>query len=247
MSSTRLPGKVLLEAVEKPLLIHMLDRISRCSVLDEVWVATSKEEDDNPIADIVDQAGYRVFRGSLNNVLSRFYDIGSQTKADIIVRLTGDCPLHDPKIIDRVIDFYLNHREKFDYVSNVLPPSFPDGLDTELFTFQLLADAYQNATSTFDLEHVVPYIRRTSKENGRRGNFTGPADFSHLRWTLDEPEDYQLIKEVFEDLYLTNHDFGWLDVLAWITQDPRRLTLNSKHERNVDTRDVDTSQTQKGI
>jgi len=247
MSSTRLPGKVLLEAAGQPLLIHMLERISRCPVLDEVWVATSKEEDDDPIAEAVAHSGYSVFRGSLNNVLSRFYDIGSQTKADVIVRLTGDCPLHDPKIIDRVIDFYLTHCEEFDYVSNVLPPSYPDGLDTEVFTFQLLADAYQNATSPFDLEHVVPYIRRISKENGRRGNFAGPANFSHLRWTLDEPEDYQLIKEVYEDLYRTNHEFGWLDVLAWITQDPRRLTLNSKHERNVDTRDIDTSQFQENI
>lgn len=232
MSSTRLPGKVLFEAAGKPLLLHMLDRVSRSRFIDEVWVATSVEKDDDPIAAIVEQAGHNIFRGNLDNVLSRFYHIADQVKADIIVRLTGDCPLHDPDIIDRIIDFYLAHQEKVDYVSNVLPPSYPDGLDTEVFTFQILADAYQNAASSFDLEHVVPYIRRTSKENDRIGNFLGPADFSHLRWTLDETEDYDLIRQVFEAQAKEGKDFGWLDVMAWMTRDPARFNINAKHKRN---------------
>ena len=114
-----------------------------------------------------------------------------------------------------------------------MPPTYPDGLDTEIFSFDALDDAFKNAKSTFDLEHVVPYIRRSAKAMNRIGNVFGPADFSHLRWTLDEPEDYEFIKKVYEDLFPINSDFGWLDVIAWLTNDPQRLKINSMHERNT--------------
>ena len=130
MSSTRLPGKVLLEAGGKPLIVHMLERVSRSRLLNQVWLATSEEKGDDLLAEVVGNLGYDVFRGSLDNVLSRFHHIGKQAKADVIVRLTGDCPLHDPGVIDSVVGLFLDRKDASDYVSNVLPPTFPDGLDT---------------------------------------------------------------------------------------------------------------------
>jgi len=233
MSSTRLPGKVMLKAVGKPLIINMLERVNRCNLLDSLWLATSDEESDNRLANTVEKRGFNVFRGSLNNVLSRFRHIGNLEKADVIVRLTGDCPLHDPSLIDRVIRHFLENRGGVDYVSNVLPPTYPDGLDTEVFSFSALDAAYQEAGSTFDLEHVTPYIRKNAIDEARESNFSGPADFSHLRWTLDEPEDYAFIKKVYEDLFPINSDFGWLDVIAWLTNNPERLQINSMHKRNT--------------
>ena len=232
-SSKRLPGKVLLEAVGKPLILLMLERVSRCTLLDEIWLATSEERDDDLLSTVVEKAGYKVFRGSLDNVLSRFWYIGKQQKADLIVRLTGDCPLHDPDVIDAVTNFFLRNQKHKDYVSNVSPPTYPDGLDTEVFSFSVLDFAHHDTSSPSDLEHVTNYIRNKTVNAGREANFYGPADFSHLRWTLDEPEDYELIKNIFEDLYPVKKEFLWFDVIAWQTKDPQRLQINSMHKRNA--------------
>jgi len=231
-SSSRLPGKVLLEAAGKPLILHMFDRVIRCASLDSLWLATSDREEDDPLAGLVESAGYMVFRGSLENVLSRFWRVGQREKAEVIVRLTGDCPLHDPEVIDSVVEFFVKNKKVYDYASNVLPPSFPDGLDTEVFSYRALEKAYQEASMAFDLEHVSPYIRRIAEERARIGNYNGPANFSHLRWTLDEPEDYTFIKSVYEALYPVKANFRWLDVISWQTQDSERLTINAMHRRN---------------
>lgn len=235
-SSTRLPGKVLLDGAGKPLILHMLERVSKSNLMDAIWLATSDDKTDDQLAHLIEKSGYNVFRGSLENVLSRFWHIGKMEKADVIVRLTGDCPLHDYQVIDLVIDHFIKNKGQVDYVSNVLPPSYPDGLDTEVFTFSIMDEAYHNSTSPKELEHVVPYIRQKVKENGRYSNFKGPANFSHLRWTLDEPEDYRFIKAVYEALYKEDNYFGWLDVIAWQTKNPERLSINSMHKRNIKTR-----------
>lgn len=232
MTSTRLPGKVLLEAVGKPLLLHMLERVGRSRLLNDLCLATSDAREDDLLASTVEKAGFKVFRGSLDNVLSRFWHVGKREKAEAVVRLTGDCPLHDPLVVDEVVGHFVEHAGQTDYVSNVLPPTYPDGLDTEVFTFGALDSAYHKATSSTDLEHVTPYIRREAAVKGRVRNYAGPAQFAHLRWTLDEPEDYELIKKVFEDLHPAKKDFGWLDVVSWQTQDPQRLRINSMHRRN---------------
>jgi spore coat polysaccharide biosynthesis protein SpsF (cytidylyltransferase family) len=173
-----------------------------------------------------------VFRGSLDHVLSRYWHIGKQEKAEGIVRLTGDCPLHDPTVIDAVVECFLKNPKEYEYVSNVLPPTYPDGLDAEVFAFESLDQAYQKATTAMDVEHVTPYIRQGALARGRLGNVSAPADFSHLRWTLDEKEDLELIRGIFEDLYPLKPDFGWLDVLAWQTREPNRFKVNAKYQRN---------------
>jgi spore coat polysaccharide biosynthesis protein SpsF (cytidylyltransferase family) len=232
-SSTRLPGKVLKEAVGQPLILLMLERVSRCNLLDDLWLATSDEPSDDGLARVVEKAHYKVHRGSLDNVLSRFWRIGEQTKADAIVRLTGDCPLHDPGVIDSVINCFLENQENKDYVSNVLPPTYPDGLDTEVFSFASLDSAYRECRSSFDAEHVTPFIVRKAVRDGRQANFLGPADFSHLRWTVDQPEDYELTKAIFTDLYPPTGEFNWLDIVAWQMKDPARLQINHMHRRNA--------------
>jgi spore coat polysaccharide biosynthesis protein SpsF (cytidylyltransferase family) len=232
-SSTRLPGKVLLEAVGKPLILLMLERVSRSKLIDELWLATSDDESDDALSGVVEQAGYLVFRGSLNHVLSRYWLIARRSGADVIVRLTGDCPLHDPDVIDAVVRYYLEKRDEKDYVSNVFPATFPDGLDTEVFSFTSLDAAYRECQSAFDQEHVTPSIVRKAVRDGREANFEGRPDFSHLRWTVDQPEDYELAKAIFTDLYPPEGEFSWLDIVAWQTKDPSRLRINHMYQRNA--------------
>jgi spore coat polysaccharide biosynthesis protein SpsF (cytidylyltransferase family) len=223
---------MMLEVLHRPVILRMLERVARCKRIDSICVATSDHESDDLLFESVREAGFTVHRGSLENVLSRFWHAARVEGAETVVRLTGDCPLHDPEVIDSVIDLFVRNRAEMDYVSNVLPPTFPDGLDTEVFSFEILDHAFRSTTADFDLEHVVPWIRRKASAEGRQGNLFGPSDFSHLRWTLDEPEDFAFVKQVYEALYPHQPEFGWLDVISWLTKDPERLRINSMHERN---------------
>ncbi len=234
MGSTRLPGKVLMQAAGMPLIRHMVDRVRRASRLDELWLATSVDASNDPLADEMASAGIPVFRGSEDDVLSRFAAVAERTGADWIVRLTGDCPLHDPAIIDAVIAFAVDHGDRYDYVCNSLRPTYPDGLDVEVFTRDALARAAREAKTPLQREHVTPFIHRHHDGPGpfRVGHYLGPADFSHLRWTVDEPEDYQVVKEIFDALYPVNPHFGWLDVLALVTRRPELIVGNSSILRN---------------
>ncbi len=234
MGSTRLPGKVLMPAAGKSLIRHMIDRVRRSSTIDELWLATSAGGANDALAEEIVKAGVSVFRGSEDDVLSRFATIAVRTNADWIVRLTGDCPLHDPVIIDAVVGFAVENADQFDYVSNSLQPTYPDGLDVEVFTAASLACADREARTSLQREHVTPFIHRfhDGPSPFRVGHFRGPADFSHLRWTVDEQADYEVVREVFDSLYPYNPDFGWLDVLSLVTQRPELIIKNSKILRN---------------
>jgi spore coat polysaccharide biosynthesis protein SpsF len=234
MGSTRLPGKVLMQAAGMSLIRHMVDRVRRATRLDELWLATSVDPANDPLADEIDSTGIPVFRGSEGDVLSRFAAVAEKTGADWIVRLTGDCPLHDPEIIDAVIGYAVDHADRPDYVCNSLRPTYPDGLDVEVFTRDALSRAAREATTPLQREHVTPFIHRHHDGPGpfRVGHYLGPADFSHLRWTVDEPEDYQVVKEIFDALYPVNPHFGWLDVLALVTRRPELIVGNSRVVRN---------------
>jgi len=143
MTSTRLPGKVLKKVLNKSLLEYQLERVARSELIDEIIVATTLNESDDPIVGLCKQLGVSIFRGSEGDVLSRYYEAARQYNSDVVVRLTSDCPLIDPKIIDRVIQMYLT--KKFDYVSNTQLKTFPRGMDTEVFSFEILQTAYCNA------------------------------------------------------------------------------------------------------
>jgi len=233
MASSRLPGKVLMPVLGKPLIIHELDRLVRSKLINELWLATSDDASDDGLAEEVEKRGFRVYRGSQNDVLERFSLLAQRAKADVVVRLTGDCPLHDPEIVDFVISAFLHANPVRSYGSNIWPPTFPDGLDVEVFTFAALRDAADHCVQPLEREHVTPGIHGQFRdEKPEIVNVTAPADFSHLRWTLDYPEDYAVIRAVFETLYPEIPNFTWQDVLALMTKEPDLITRNRRTERN---------------
>ena len=157
ISSTRLPAKILLPGYNKPLLFHLIDRINKCKQINKVVVATSKNSLDDLLYDLCLSKKINVFRGSLDDLLDRYFKCAKKFKADHIVRITSDCPLIDPKIIDSVIKKYLSVKN-LDYMSNIHPPSYPDGFDVEIFSFKALRKAHVTAKNNFEREHVTPYI-----------------------------------------------------------------------------------------
>lgn len=189
MSSTRLPGKVLMPLAGAPMLSRQIERIQRSKLIDKLIIATSRSEEDDPVADLLPNS----FRGSLNDVLDRYYRAAKRYNPEYVVRLTGDCPLTDWTVIDGCIQFALG----FGYASNTLNPTWPDGLDVEVFTFAALKTAWENARSSYDREHVTPYMQRTRSV----GSFENDVDLSDLRWTVDTSEDFAFVSRVYETLY----------------------------------------------
>ena len=192
MGSTRLPGKMMMDIAGKPAIENVWDRVRLSKHLDEIWLATSVDSQDDVLAQWAEDKSVLCYRGSENDVLDRFYQVAVKSHTDVVVRLTGDCPLHDSNTIDKVIDLY-GDGTRYDYVSNVVPPTYPDGLDVEVFSFDVLADAWHNARLKSEREHVTPYIRSHAKP-ARIGNLLNDVDLSMYRWTLDTKEDLKLIR-----------------------------------------------------
>ncbi len=223
MSSNRLPGKVLKLVVNKPMLELQLERLARSRKLDRLVVATSLEQSDNPIEDLCDKYEIDCFRGSLDDVLDRFYQTARQYKPDVIVRLTGDCPLTDPDVIDMGIEFFQSH--DYDYVSNSVERTFPIGLDMEVFSHSHLKAAWKKAILPSEREHVTAYFRNRP-EKYKIGQFHNTEDLSHHRWTVDEPADYEFVKAVYEHLYPVNPTFSSRDILELLEKKPALMSLN---------------------
>ena len=161
MSSTRLPGKIMKEVLGKTLLEYQLERLARVESADKVVVATTTNESDTPIVDLCQKLGVFCFRGSENDVLARYYEAATEYQADTVVRITSDCPLIDPAVVDRVITFYINHQQEYDYVSNTFPElTYPRGMDTEAFSYQVLQEAFLEAVDQSEREHVTIFIKR---------------------------------------------------------------------------------------
>ncbi len=235
MGSTRLPGKVMMPVCDKSLFRLLVERVRSSRLIDELWLATSVDPSNDVLvreASCID--GLLVYRGKEADVLSRYADIAVLSDADYVVRLTGDCPLLDSSIIDLVINFMLNNSHLYDYVSNALKPTYPDGLDVEVFKVDALLNANKLATASLDREHVTPLIHcyHVNSKNPRVGHYIGEAYFSHLRWTVDESCDYELVKEIFEHLYYENPRFGWLEVVSLLTKMPKLLEKNNLIMRN---------------
>ncbi|MBI4685898.1 MAG: glycosyltransferase family protein [Nitrospirae bacterium] len=228
-SSTRLPEKVLKPILGRPMLSLEIERILKSRRIDKLIVATSSDLPDERIEGLCNSMGINCFRGSLDDVLDRFYNAALLYKPDHIVRITGDCPLIDPYIIDTVIEFYINGG--FDYVSNALQPTFPDGMDVEVFAFTALATAWREASLPSHREHVTPFINQQC-DRFKVGNFENAVDLSFLRWTVDEPEDFQLVTQIFEALYSNGKIFTMKDILEYIEKRPELKTMNAMHVRN---------------
>ena len=158
MGSTRLPGKVLMELEGKPLLQRVVERVKRAKKIDEIIIATTKNKEDKKLTEFAEKLKVKSYAGSEDDVLDRYYQAAKKFGAENIVRITSDCPLIDPEIVDDIISYYLNN--DFDYVSNTISPTYPDGLDTEVFSFKALERAWKEAKKGFEREHVTPYINR---------------------------------------------------------------------------------------
>jgi len=229
MSSSRLPGKVLAPILGRPMLARQIDRVRRSRSIDRLVVATSDRADDAPIAALCEREGVECFRGSLDDVLDRFYRCALHHRATHVVRLTGDCPLADPDLIDALVDMYLG--ANVDYASNCRPPTLPDGLDAEVFGMQALEQAWREASDPFEREHVVPFIIRRP-ERFRVANWTWTEDLSAMRWTVDRSEDLEFARRIFESLCPASPEFGFRDVLALIRAVPELGQINQGIQRN---------------
>lgn len=208
MGSTRLPNKVMKPICGVPMIELLLARLAMAKRVDQILLATSIDERNLPLVEHVQNLGYVCVRGSENNVLQRYLDAAIQVKADVIVRITGDCPLVDPVLVDWAIEEFLS--DPVDYLSNTAPATFPDGLDIEVFTFDALKRAAQESEDPFDHEHVTPYLRKAG--SFKTGTMQNDIDLSDLRWTVDEAVDFDVICSIFKhfspDIY-----FSWIEVL----------------------------------
>ena len=227
MSSSRLPGKVLMPLVKKPVLWHVVDRVRACKTISEVVVATSTDQTDDAIEAWCQGASISCYRGSLNDVLDRYYQAAKLHKADAVVRITADCPAVDPTIVDEVVQGYLAGEYEF----YGLAGEFPDGLDCTVFAFAALQRAWQEATLPSEREHVGPYIEKHPEifKSGALKKFTG---LSHHRWTLDEPRDYEFLKAVFSRLHMEDRPFLAHELLALLENEPELTQTNSNIVRN---------------
>ena len=227
MSSTRLPGKVLMPLAGQPVLGHVVERIRACQTIADVVVATSSDATDDDIEAWCKSVGVSCYRGSLNDVLDRYYQAGLLHAADAVVRITADCPAIDPTIVDEVVHGYLAGGYEF----YGLAGEFPDGLDCTVFAFSALARAWREAALPSEREHVGPYIEKHPEifKSGGLKKFSG---LSHYRWTLDEPRDYEFLQRVFTRLYQQGQIFLASDVLALMENEPELMQLNSDIVRN---------------
>lgn len=231
MGSTRLPGKVLKQICRKTVLEHVTNRLKKVKSIDKIVIATTVLEKDNVIVKESERLNIDYFRGSEENVLSRYYYAAKEYDADVVVRITSDCPLIDSKVTEDTIQFYLDNMHKYDYVSNTLERTFPRGLDTEVFSFKALEKAFNEAVSESDKEHVTPYIWSNSNKF-KLGCYKNDVDYSHLRWTLDTIEDFDLIKKIYFYLHgQRDIAFNMNDILSLYEKYPYLLRINKKIEQ----------------
>lgn len=228
MGSSRLPGKVMKKLHDKTVLGHVITRLKAVGQIDEIVIATTSKSEDDVIVAEAEQYNVSYFRGSEENVLSRYYQAASARSADVIVRITSDCPLIDPVITGNTIDLF--NRSNVDYASNKMITTFPRGLDTEVFTFNALKKSYEGAYNEIHREHVTPYIY-LHPDQFKVADYTWHIDYSKYRWTLDTVEDYQLISRIYDDLYSPDSIFSWLEAIELVKRKPELCLINQHIEQ----------------
>jgi spore coat polysaccharide biosynthesis protein SpsF len=235
MSSSRLPGKVLLDIAGQPMLVRVLERARRAQAVDDVMVATTTDPADDPIEAMCRERGYLVYRGSMFDVLDRYYGAARQAQAGVIVRVTADCPVIDPAVIDQVVEAF--HAQSAGFACNRLPPpwkrTWPIGLDTEVCSFAGLERAWKEAVLPYEREHVMPFFYDVE------GRFKvvvvdHDPDYGALRWTVDTAEDLRLLREIFSR-FNGGDAFTWMDVLHLIESEPQLLQINAGVRHKVGT------------
>jgi spore coat polysaccharide biosynthesis protein SpsF len=231
MASTRLPGKVMLPLLGKSLLARMVERLQMISYPVSLIIATSENEEDDLIVQEAEALEVEWFRGSEHNLLKRHYHAAKFLDAAFVVKIPSDCPLIDPLVIDRVLDYFFRTANEFDYVSNLHPATWPDGNDVEIMTMNCLTETYKKARRDFEHEHTTPYIWENPAKF-RIGNVaweTGKDYSMSHRFTIDYLEDYHFIKAVFEQLYPQKNDFSCDDILNLLAERPDIMEINAAY------------------
>jgi len=223
MGSSRLPGKVLIDLGGQTVLARVVQRLKRAALANQIVVATSMAAKDDGVVSECERIPVHCFRGSEHDVLDRYYTCAKHYAPDTVVRITADCPLIDPEIVDRTIQAFLDNA--CDYASNTLVPTYPRGLDVEVFTSAALADAYREACHSYEREHVTPYLYE-HPELFRLVSVMGDADHSQYRWTLDTAEDLKLLRAIYSR-FSNRGDFGWREVLDLMQREPQLADMNA--------------------
>ena len=231
MGSTRLPGKVLMDLADEPMLVRVVNRVRRAVTLNEVVVAATTQPADEAIAGLCAERKWPCFRGSEDDVLDRYERAAEAYKADVIVRITSDCPLIEPVVIDRTVRSFLKRQPGVDYACNFLPDrTFPRGLDVEVIGREALRRAWMEDRNPAWREHVTEYVLR-HPELFRVHGVTNDRDYSHMRWTVDEAEDLTFVRRIYGHF---GHDrFSWLDVLGVLAEHPDWMDINSAVKQKV--------------
>ena len=222
MGSTRLPGKILKDICGQPMLVRVINRVRRATLLNQVIVATSTEAADDTVADLCAAHSVEVFRGSELDVLDRYYQAARSRGAEGVVRITSDCPLIDPDVMDRVIRVFLDSRP--DYATIGLVRTYPRGLDPEVMSIDALERAWREATEPYQRMHVTPYLYQNPTEF-KCVNVANDEDYSSYRWTVDTAEDLALVRAIYDRLGPSD-GFGWRDVLALVQREPALVEMN---------------------
>lgn len=231
MLSTRYPYKVIMDLAGKPLLYRQLERISASPAAGKLVVATTTEPADDYISDFCHRENIDFYRGDSSDLLDRHYKAAICFNADVVVKIPSDCPLIDPGIITSVINSFLDNYGNYDYVSNLHPPTYPDGNDVEVMTFSALNNAWLNAKKDYEREHTTPYFWE-NPDQFKIGNImweTGLDYSMKHRWTIDYEEDYLFVKTVYEELYPKNKNFSLLDILSLLEKKPSIKKINEKY------------------
>lgn len=229
MGSTRLPGKVLRSLAGDSVLAHVISRVRLARRLDAVWVATSDTPSDTPIVEEASRLGVGCFRGSEEDVLSRFAGAAQAAAAEVVVRVTADCPLFDGELLEAMLERFFDP-PPVDYLSNVLERSYPRGLDAEIFTAEALREADRKAYSAHEREHVTPYLYQNAGRFRLR-SFRGADDLSQYRWTLDTRDDWAFVEAVYERLHRPGHIFNTAEALKLLKANPELAMLNAHVEQ----------------
>lgn len=227
MTSTRLPGKVMVHVAGRPMLAQQICRLKECAMADEIVIATTTNLADEPIVDLAHREGMGFFRGSEHDVLGRYVGAARQTQADVIVRITADCPLIDPQITDRVISELINHATECDYASNVIKRTYPRGLDVEAFFFDTLLRMDRLAKSQQAREHVTVFLLSEAPEIFLCRSVVDSENNANLRWTVDTEVDLKLIRTLYDALDLGQRVAPYPEILAYVRAHPELTQLNA--------------------
>jgi spore coat polysaccharide biosynthesis protein SpsF len=229
--SSRLPNKVMLPLAGKPLILRMIERVKASKLAGTIVIAITEKKSDDILKDLCDENEIDLFRGNTTDLLDRHFQAAKLFGAKAVVKIPSDCPLIDPRVIDRVIKFYLDNSKKIDYVSNLHPATYPDGNDVEIMSFSSLKNAWENATRPLEREHTTPYLWE-NPDKFRLGNVTWETglDYSmNYRFTIDYLEDYNFIKKIYDELYHKKPDFSLEDILNLLKQNPEIQKINEKY------------------